>query len=245
MGLSMGSGDSQLSVGGIKLALDESTGCPHPPQEDLNHLALRAHQAGFRVAFHVSDVHMLQASLEAIKFVCQGAPGADHRFRLEHCAICPPDLLLRIKASRAIVVTQPSFLYYLGQKYQAEVLPHQTNWFQPIGSWRRWGVKVAFSSDAPLVTSNPLTGIYAAVTRKMETGHKLAPQEGISTLDALKMYTMQGAYASFEEGEKGTISPGKFADLAVLSDDPIRVAPEQLPGLKVLRTIVNGEVMME
>ncbi len=140
---------------------------------------------------------------------------------------------------------QPSFLCYMGQKYQEEVLPHQTSWFQPIASFQRWGVKVAFSSDSPLVTSNPLTGIYAAVTRKTEIGQKLAPQESISPLEALKMYTLWGAYASFEEEVKGSIRPGKFADLAVLSGDPTQLVPEQLEDLRVVRTIINGKVMWE
>ena len=243
--LSTGSGHSRLSVGGIKLALDESTGCPHPPQEDINYHALRARQAGFQVAFHVSDLHMLQASLAAINFVCQQAPAAEYRFRLEHCAVCPPGLLLRVKASQAIVVTQPSFLYYMGQRYREEVLPHQTGWLWPIGSFHRWGLKVVFSSDSPLVTSNPLTGIYAAVTRETETGQKLAPQESISPLEALEMYTLWGAYASFEEEVKGSIRPGKFADLVVLSGDPTQIISEQLGGLRVVRTIINGKVMWE
>jgi predicted amidohydrolase YtcJ len=244
-GLSMGAGNHRLRLGGIKLALDESTGQPHPPQESINHFALRAQEAGFQVAFHVSDVHTLEASLAAIKFVCQQAPKVDPRFRLEHCAVCPPGLLPKLKASQALVITQPSFVYYMGQKYHELLLPHQTEWLWPIGSFRRWGVKVAFSSDSPLVTSNPLTGIYASITRKTELGHQLAPQESVSTLEALKMYTLWGAYASFEEGEKGSISRGKLADLVVLSGAPTQLAPEQLFRLRVLRTIVDGELVWE
>jgi predicted amidohydrolase YtcJ len=188
---------------------------------------------------------MLEASLAAMKFVCQEIPAAENRFRLEHSTICPPGLLLKIKASGAIVVTQPSFLYYMGQKYLEEALPNQANWFQPIGSFLRWGVKVAFSSDSPLLSSNPLTGICAAVTRKTEAGRKLAPQEGISTLEAIKMYTLGGAQASFEDAIKGPISPGKLADLAVFSDDLSQIDPEQLPDAKVVRCIVDGKVEWE
>jgi len=242
-GLVMGVGDDRLRVSGMKLALDESTGCSQPPQEDINHYALGACQAGYCVAFHVSDIPMLEASLAAIKYVGRELPGAEHRFRLEHCTICPPDLLLKIRASRATVVTQPSFLYYMGQTYQKEALPHQANWFQPLGSFHRWGVNVALSSDSPLVPSDPLTGIYAAVTRRTETGQQLAPREGISILDALEMYTLGGAYASFEEGIKGSISPGKFADLVVLNNDLTRIIPEQIPDLKVVCCVVNGDVV--
>jgi len=244
-GLSLDSTDNRFRVGGVKLALDESTGCPHPPQEDVNYHALRALGSGFQVAFHVSDVHTLQTALQAIKFLRQQASAAEHRFRLEHCSVCPPDLLFRVKDSQAIVVTQPAFLYYMGDKYRKEVLPHQAGWLWPVGSLHRWGAKIAFSSDSPLVTSNPLTGIYAAVTRKTETGRKLAPQESISPLEALKMYTLWGAYASSEEDEKGSISPGKLADLAVLSDDPLQRDPEELQDLNVVRTIIGGKIVWE
>ena len=245
IGLSMGAGDNRLRVGGIKLALDESTGCPNPPQEDVNQIALHAVQAGFSVAFHVSDIQMLDSSLSAIKFVGQHAPGAASRFRLEHCTICPPGLLLKLKASRAIVVTQPSFLYYLGQAYQEETMPHQADWFQPLRSFHRCGIKVAFSSDSPLMPSDPLAGIYAAVIRKTEGGQSLSPQEGLSPLQALEMYTLGGAYASFEEGIKGSISPGKLADLVVLSSDPTRISLEELPELEVVRCIVDGKVVWD
>jgi len=242
-GLSMGSGDDRLRVGGVKLALDESTGNPHPPQADLNQLALQAFRAGFRSAFHVSDVPMLESALAAINFVGEGSTAVKNRFRLEHCDICPPRLLLRIKDSGAMVVTQPAFLYYLGQKYREEVTSRQTNWFQPVGSFNRWGVKVAFSSDSPLVTSNPLMGIYAAVTRKTEAGQKLAPQESVSILEALRMYTLGGASASSEEEIKGSISPGKLADLVVLNGDPTSLDPEQLVDLKVTHCIINGKAV--
>lgn len=245
LGLSTGSGSSRLRLGGIKIALDETTGCPHPPQEEITHAALRACEAGFQLAFHVSDVHMLQASLTAIESVDMEVPGQDRRHRLEHCAVCPPGLLPRLKASRAMVVSQPSFLYYTGQGYLDEVPPSQLDWLFPVASFQRHGVRVAFSSDSPVVPANPLMGIYGAVTRKVEGGQSLSPQEGVSPLEALKMYTLGGAYASFEEGVKGSISPGKLADLAVLSDDPLEVPPERLKGLKVMRTILNGRIVWE
>ena len=243
--LETGSGDDRLRVGGLKLALDESTGSPHPAQADIDSLALRACEAGYQVAFHVSDAHMLRASLSAIDFVNGRLPSEDPRFRLEHCPICPPDMLLKIKARHAIVVAQPAFLYYLGERNRDAVLPHQTGWFWPIGSLQRWGVNVAMSSDSPLVDCDPITGIYAAVTRKTESGRKLAPQEAVSPLDALRMYTLSGAFASFQEEAVGSITPGKLADFAVLSDDPTQMRTEELRNIQVTRTIIDGEIIWE
>lgn len=244
-GLLMGSGDSRLCLGGMKLALDESIGLPHPDQDELSYHALRGHKAGFQIAFHVSDVQSLRAALAAIGFLQQQLPGADRRHRLEHCAVCPPDLLGRLAASGAMVVCQPSFLYYHGQRYLEGVPSGQLGWLYPIGALRRYGVKVAASSDSPLVSCNPLLGIYAAVTRRTETGQTLSPQHAVSVEEALRMYTLGGAYASFEEEIKGTISPGKLADLVVLSDDPTGVAPEAIKDIQVMQTIIDGKVAWE
>ncbi|OIN96735.1 MAG: hypothetical protein AUJ48_01095 [Deltaproteobacteria bacterium CG1_02_45_11] len=243
LGLSTGSGNNRLRLGGAKIALDETTVCFHPPQEDINQLAFKAVQAGFQLAFHVSDVHMLKAALTAIKFVAREMPRPDSRPRLEHCSVCPPDLLPGLKASRAIVACQPSFLYYLGPRYLDEVSPAQLQWIFPFGSYCQSGIKMAFGSDSPFMPCNPLTGIYAAVTRKVISGPALALTEKISLLDAIKMYTLGGAYASFEEGLKGSITPGKLADLIVLSDDIFQVAFEDIKDLKVERTIIGGRTV--
>jgi len=245
LGLSTGSGDDRLRLGGIKIALDESTGCHHPPQSAINHLALRALQTGFQLAFHVSDIHMLQASLSAIGYVMRQIAGPGLRHRVEHCGVCPPGLLTPLKESGAIVVGQPSFLYFIGHKYLDEVSSEQMDYLFPIGSFQRRGIGVAFGSDSPVVPSNPLMGIYAAVTRKVEDGRSLSQHERISPLEALKMYTVGGAHASCEERVKGSILPGKLADLVVLNDDPLEIAPEELRGLKVIRTIINGRIMWE
>jgi len=244
-GLAMGSGDSRLRLGGVKIALDESTGCPHPPQEDLNYHALRAHQAGFQIAFHVNDLYTLKAALASLDFVLKKISRPDHRHRLEHCAICSPELLPELRKIGAMVVTQPPFLYYGGEEYFKTISPDLLHWLYPMGSFHKQGLKIAASSDSPMMPCNPLTGIYTAVTRRTESGRVLSPDEGVSPLEVLKMYTLWAAYASFEDGIKGSISPGKLADLVVLSGDPVQVAPEEIKEIKVLMTIVDGQVRWE
>ncbi|MBP1685156.1 MAG: hypothetical protein H6Q33_1299 [Deltaproteobacteria bacterium] len=250
-GLATGSGNGSLRLGALKLALDESTGASHPPRAEVNDLALRAHHAGFQVAFHVSDARMLEVSLAAIAFVrahCRvhphgacDAPG----FRLEHCAVCPPGLLPKVQASRAIVVTQPAFLTGFGGRYLDAASAQQIGWFCPIGSLRQRGIDVAFGSDSPLLSSDPLAGIQAAVVRRTDTGRPLAPREAIATRDAIAMYTVAGARASLEADQKGSIRPGKLADLVLLDRDPTQVAAEELSTVKVLRTIVGGRRVWE
>jgi predicted amidohydrolase YtcJ len=102
-------------------------------------------------------------------------------------------------------------------------------------------VAVAAGSDTPVVPNNPLVGLYSAVVRRSLAGKDLSPEERISAEQALALYTSHAAYASFDEKVKGTIVPGKLADLVVLSDDPTAVEPEAIKEIRVLRTIVGGE----
>jgi len=95
------------------------------------------------------------------------------------------------------------------------------------------------------VPVNPLAGIYGAVTRKAESGQVLLPEEAVSPGQALALYTVNAAYASFEEGIKGSLAPGKLADMVVLSGDPTRVPPERIMDIKVEMTIIGGRVVWE
>ena len=144
-----------------------------------------------------------------------------------------------------MVVTQPPFLYYSGERYLATIPPTQLKWLYRIKSFLDRGLIVAGGSDSPVVPDNPLVGIYAAVTRRAESGQYLSPEERISAKQALAMYTINAAYASFEENIKGSITPGKLADMVVLSDDPIKSPPEQIKDIWVEMTIIDGRVVWE
>lgn len=244
-GLRTGNGDSQLRVGGVKIALDESMGQIHPSQEELNHHALRAHRAGFQLAMHVSDVYDLEAALSSLDYVAHMDFRVCERPRLEHCALCPPGLVQKLRAAQPVVVTQPSFLYYLGDNYTKGSNSEQLKWLYPLKSMKSQEVTIAAGSDSPLVPCNPLTGICAAVTRKGQSGQPISPDEHISPLEALEMYTVWPAFASFEEELKGTISPGKLADLVVLSDDPTQVESGAIKDLKPILTMMDGKVVWE
>jgi len=241
--LHTGSGDDQLRVGATKIALDESTGCAHPPQDELNDHALRAHRAGFQLAFHVHDIQTLQGALASLQFIVQNDPTPYSRPRLEHCGVCPPALISKLRTFEVIVATQPCFLYYLGETYRREVTAEQLTWLYPLRSFSSQGVITTTSSDSPLFPCNPLIGIYTAVTRKDKCGQTISPEESVSSPDALRMYTLWPAYASFEEKSKGSISPGKLADLVVLSDDPTEVEPERIRDISAMLTIINGHVI--
>jgi predicted amidohydrolase YtcJ len=136
-------------------------------------------------------------------------------------------------------------LFYSGERYLATVPESQLPWLYRIKSPLEKGVVVAAASDTPVVSCNPLVGVYAAVTRQTESGQSLLPEERITVQQALALYTVNAAYASFEEKIKGSLSPGKLADMVVLSDDPTKAPPEKIKDIKVEMTIIGGEVVWE
>ncbi len=241
-GLAFGSGDEQLRLGGVKIILTETRGRLQPPQEELNQQALESHRAGFQLAIHCVEPGTVAAAITALEYIAGKSSVAGRRHRLEHCSECPPQLLERLKKLEAMVVTQPPFLYYSGERYLATIPTERQRWLYRIKSFLDSGLTVAGSSDAPVAPDNPLMGIYAAVTRRAESGQELLPQEAISPQQALAMYTTNAAYASFEEDIKGAIAPGKLADMAVLSDDPLKSPPELIKDIRVEMTIIDGRV---
>jgi len=244
-GLTPGSGDSELRLGGVKIMVKETTGQLQPSPSELNHQALVAHQAGFQLAIHAIEPSTVEAAITALEYVHSHLPQANQRHRIEHCSVCPPPLLERLSKLPAVVVTQPPFLYYSGERYLATVPASQLPWLYRIKSLIDSGLIVAASSDSPIVPDHPLVGIYAAVTRQAESGQLLLPEERISAEQALAMYTINAAYASFEEDIKGSITQGKLADIVVLSDNPVNSPPEQIKDIRVEMTIINGKVVWE
>ena len=235
--------DSQFHLGATKIILDETRGQPNPPQEELNQKVLEIHKSGMQVALHAVEETTIEAACSAMEYALQRFPRANHRHRVEHCSVCTPSMAKRLALLEAIVVTQPAFIYYSGERYLNTVPDEQLRHLYPVASFIKAGLKVAASSDCPVVPPNPLSGIYAAVSRRTETGQSLLPEEHISPLQALWLYTEGAAYACFEEAIKGSIAPGKLADLVVLSGDPTEVATETINDLEVEMTIVGGEIV--
>jgi len=235
--------ENQLRLNGVKIILDETTGQLHPSQEKLNNSVVKIHESGFQVAIHAVEESAVGSACCAIEYALKKSPRSDHRHRVEHCSICSPPLASRLASLKIIVVTQPPFIFYNGDRYLGTVPDHQLQYLYPIRSLLKAGIPVAGSSDCPIVQPNPLIGIYSAVCRKSETGKTVGGEEKISPLDALRMYTVNAARASFEENLKGSITPGKLADLVVLNADPSAVTPDEIKDIGVEMTIIDGKVV--
>jgi predicted amidohydrolase YtcJ len=244
-GLVSGSGDNRVRLGAVKVMVTQTAGKLHPPPEELKRLALDIHRAGFQLAYHAEEEDVIGAVIDTLEYIDSIQPVAGRRHRIEHCAEGTPRLLKRLPRLGVVIVNQPPFIFYSGERYLATVASDVLPWMYRIKSPLESGLVVAGSSDTPVVPLNPLAGIYAAVTRKTASGQDFFPEEAVSPLQALSMYTVNAAYASLEEDIKGSIVPGKLADMVVLSDDPTRVPPEQIKDIKVEMTILGGELIWE
>ncbi len=244
-GLSTGSGDTGLKLGCIKIVLTEATGRLHPSEEELNRMVLDASRAGFQVAIHAVERSMVEAAVSALEYSQRQFPQIVKRHRIEHCSECPPEIRRRLSNLKAVVVSQPPFIYYSGERYLAQVPMEAQQWLYPFKSLMDSGLIVAGSSDSPVVPDNPLIGIYAAVTRRAESGPTVLSGEAVSPGQALNMYTLNAAFSTFEEKIKGTLAPGKLADMVLLSADPLHSCPEMIKDMQVEMTIVGGEVVYE
>ena len=164
---------------------------------------------------------------------------AELTHRIEHGGAMYPALTARAAQLRIPVVSQPGFLSGLGDGF-AEAFGGQAHQLYAFRSWQRAGITVAGSSDAPVITPDPLTGIRDAIVRRTAAGQVLGPDERLAARDALALYTAGGAYVMHRETEIGSLEPGKLADFTVLDRNPLTVGPERITDIQVLATVVDG-----
>ncbi len=237
--------DLALTLGPVKLMVTLATGELYPPRDELAAAILQVHRAGRQVAIHAVEMEAVDAAVEAIAHAQRAYPRPSARHRIEHASELSPALVQRIRDLGLVVVTQPGFIYYHGDRYLSLVEPPLHPYLYPVGTLARAGVPVAAGSDAPVAPPVPLVGIYASATRRTRSGQILAPEERVLALEALRMHTAGAAYACREEGFKGSLRPGMLADLALLNEDPTQVEPGAIREIRVAATVVGGRVVWQ
>jgi predicted amidohydrolase YtcJ len=196
---------------------------------------------GFQVCIHAQGDRAIETVLDAYAAVlaADGGRGNPRRHRIEHAGAMYPALAARAAELGIVVASQPGFLSTLGDGFAA-AFPESSDQLYAFASWRRAGIPVAGSSDAPVITASPLTGIRDAVLRRTAAGQVLGPGERLTAHDALAMYTRAAAFAMHREDDIGSLEPGKLADFVVLDASPLDVAPERIGDIEVLATVVGG-----
>ena len=264
LGLGTGFGGPWLRIGAIKMVFDGSftgrtaameepfrdtpgnRGILYMGQEELEENVLKAYEAGYQVGVHAIGDRAISGVLDAYERALKKSPRKDHRLRIEHCGINSPEIVSRIRELGIIPVPQPIFLWGEGESYLVGLEEERTEWAYPVKAWMDAGITVALSSDCPATSGSelvsPLLGIHVAVNRKTDAGNDIGPSQRIEVEEAIRAYTLNSAYATHEEENKGSIESGKLADLVVLAEDPMTVDPATIKDIGVDMTIVGGRV---
>lgn len=259
LGLRTGFGDDRLSIGALKVYLDggmmartaaltrpyyasDNLGQLQDDPDLLTEVIVDGHKAGWQLAIHAIGDRAVDLALDALERAHRAHPRAGTRHRIEHCGLVRPDQLDLFARVGAMAVVQPIFLWEYGDDY-AEILgPDRAPWMYRGRSFADRGIVLVGSSDRPVAYGAPLRGIQFMVERRSSSGRMIGPAEGLSVEEALRTYTANAAFACHREQALGSISPGKHADAAVLSDDPRRVDPACLAQIEVVATIVGGKI---
>jgi predicted amidohydrolase YtcJ len=228
--------------------------------DDLTALMWEAHAAGYRIGTHaIGDVALdqvigvyeelyrrenLTPNPSPIGRGEQNKKQLQHR--IEHLGLPSAEHLRRCKAIGVIAVPQTVFIAALGTSFKRYLPDEFIPRCYPVRAMLDAGLMVALSSDAPVVPDdNPILGIKAAVDRLDPNGEPLAAEQAISAFEALYAYTMGGAIASSDDTNRGSLTAGKWADITILSGDPLTTAPENLLTIKAEQTYVGGQLVYE
>jgi len=202
------------------------------------------HKLGWQYGIHAIGDAAIAMTVDAYDKVLTAYPRNDHRHYLCHFTVLPPERTMQIMAKQHILIAQqPNFTYNLEGRYSDALEGTRLTKNNALVTPIKHGIFMAFGSDN--LPIGPLVGLYAAVTRKGESGKVFGPEEAVSMKDALTMYTRSGAFITREENLKGSLEPGKVADMVVFPEDIMTIAPEKLLKLKVDMTIVGGRVLYD
>lgn len=262
IGVCSGFGDAWIRTGGIKAFVDgalgsqtaamlqpyeggDNTGVLMADQEELLELVTNATRAGLALALHAIGDRAILMALDAFQAVKRDFRGPWPRHRIEHAQHFHPDDIHRCARLEIIASVQPAHLLAdidTSERYVGS----RGRWAFPLQSLAQAGVVLAGGSDAPVETMDPLVGFRSALLRRRHDGTPAEgwyPAERLTARQALRAYTIDGAYAGGEERDRGSLEAGKLADFIVLSRDLAATPPEALEEVRVLATEVDGRVV--
>jgi predicted amidohydrolase YtcJ len=261
-----GTTDPWLKTGALKMVTDgalgsrtaamlepysddaKTTGIMIMEPDKLKSLAIERDKAGFQLNFHAIGDRANRAALDVFEAVAKANGPRDRRDRIEHAQVVAPEDLPRFAKLKVIASMQPSHQTTDMRWAESRVGPERIKGAYAWATLEKSGARLAFGTDYPVEVVSPFRGLYACVTRQLPDGTPAAgwqPQEKISLDDCIRAYTSGAAYAEFEEGKKGELKDGEYADFVILSNDLTKVRPSEHVKTEVLRTVVGGRTVYE
>jgi predicted amidohydrolase YtcJ len=261
-GLGRGFGSDLLRIGAVKMfqdgsiqgltaALTNGYHCRRTfygdlimPQQELEALVRLYHGKGQQIAVHANGDAAIESVIAAFEKAQKENPHKDLRHMIIHCQMASDDQIERMKILGLIPSYFPNHVYYWGDRHKSLFLgPQRAARINPLASSVKAGLRFTLHADTPVTPIAPLHSIHCAVNRTTRSGNVLGPQECIGPYDALKAFTVDAAFCSFEEDRKGIIRPGMLADFAVLSDNILSMDSLKIKEVQVLQTVVGGKVV--
>jgi len=226
----------------------KTTGILIMEPDKLKTLAIERDKAGFQINIHAIGDRTNHVVLDVFEAVAKANGRRDRRDRIEHAQVIAPDDLPRFAKLKVIASMQPSHQTTDMRWAESRVGPGRIKGAYAWATLEKSGARLAFGTDYPIEVISPFRGLYACVTRQLPDGTPpdgWQPQEKISLQDCISAYTSGAAYAEFEEGKKGELKVGEYADFIVLSNDLTKVPPSDYVKTKVLRTVAGGRTVYE
>ena len=267
-GFATGFGDGWLKFGAVQIGIDggvigqtaalskpysnDPTGTQYGSfrldQDAANQLMLKVHSNNWQAGLICHGDRGIMRGLDAVAYARKQAPNHDLRHRLEHAYLWNPEAMDRMAELGVIWNTQPVLMEIVGREGVYNQWGDRARFAFPFRSLTKRGVIISGGSDWPVGLYNPLIGLDILVNHRFgpeENSEVLNSEEGLSVLQALRVYTYNGAYTAFEEDEKGSLEEGKLADMAVLSDDILSVSATKIREIKIDQTYVDGRLVFD
>lgn len=263
LGILTGLGDKYFRIGSSKFMIDGGTSGPscatrepysHDPdmpgilgweREEVKEYIKKINDADCQATAHAVGDLAVEFMVEGYEYAFATNPRPEARHRIEHCTLVDQDLIQRMAKLNICPTCNPGFIAWNGRNY-TKFYGDRMKYFSALRSMMDEGVRVSIASDAPSGPVQPIAIIDAAVNRiDRVSGMQTDKTQAVTPLEAIRLYTINGAYSSYEESIKGSIEVGKLADLVVLSDDIIKTKDENLLNLEVELTMIDGIIEYE
>jgi hypothetical protein len=259
-GIGRGFGSEWVKIGAVKIFLDGgmssrtaavSKPYVYPPgagrgilnydQKGINREIEKFNAAGWQISVHAQGDRALGMLLKAFERAID--PGNPLRHHIVHAGNLTSSQIDRVRQINLYIASQANFFSLLGDGFLEAYGPERSRELYRFRTLLEKGIRLGFSSDAPVAEPNPLIGLRDAILRRTASGKDFCPDERLTAEQALALYTREAAYFSFEEKERGTLEEGKRADFTVLDRDPTMIATEEIPNCRVKMTVVGGRVV--
>ncbi len=232
--------NSDLMQNGLGVPKD-TCGYSMMPKKKLRELVQKYHDEGHQIAIHAQGDRAIRDTIDVYEAVLKASPRKDHRHRIEHGGLFPLDQMERAADLGLTASWHVNYIYYYGEALRDDIIgPERANFSYPVGAAQKSGLRNSLHNDSPMYPAEPFKLMQTAVTRMTRNGKVIGEEQSITVDEAIKALTINAAWQLFMDDKVGSLEVGKLADLAVLSENPLKTAPHKLSQIRVLETYRGG-----